>query len=35
MQHEEMCIGVYESFVTFHPDHVKHFLHTDDAEGPL
>lgn len=30
---EEMCIGVYESFVTFHPDHVKHFLHTDDAEG--
>ncbi|CAE7018107.1 unnamed protein product [Symbiodinium sp. CCMP2456] len=30
---EEMCIGVYESFVTFHPDQVKHFLHTDDAEG--
>ena len=30
---EEMCIGVYESFVTFHPNHVNHFLHTDDAEG--
>ena len=30
---EEMCLGVYESFVNLNPFHVDHFLHTADLEG--
>lgn len=30
---QEMCLGVYESFVNLNPCHVDHFLHTADLEG--
>ena len=32
-RHQEMCLGVYESFVNLNPYHVDHFLHTADLEG--
>eukprot|EP00434_Breviolum_minutum_P009481 symbB.v1.2.008350.t1/scaffold507.1/size305965/20 len=32
---QEMCLGVYESFVNLNPYHVDHFLHTADLEGPF
>lgn len=32
---QEMCLGVYESFVNLNPFHVDHFLPTADLEGPF
>ena len=32
---QEMCLGVYESFVNLNPLQVDHFLHTADLEGPF
>jgi len=31
---DEMCVSAYESFVSLHPAHVEHFLHTANRKSP-